>query len=221
MTHGPTDDDPQPQPSWLPPSYSQPPYSQPPDGQPASPPPPSRRSRLPWIIGTIVAAGLLVLGGASFAVWYSWSGRTAPTTQTPPAAASSWLAATNAYCRSTTDPQIKEASPLSATDLAAYLTRIAAINRDLNTVLRKDPPSSLRVQVERVASDWDRMTTLFDQAATALGRNDRAAAARLVAQGDAANQLGNELATRIGLQDCADAGAIGATASASAPGITV
>ncbi len=130
-------------------------------------------------------------------------------------ATSSWLAATNAYCRTTTDPAIKKASPLSTTDLAAYFARIAAINREVDTVLRKDPPSGLRAQVEQVASNWDRMATFFDQAAAALRKNDLSGAKAAAAQGDAANQLGNDLASRIGLQDCAQAGAIGGPASAS------
>jgi hypothetical protein len=132
-------------------------------------------------------------------------------------ATSSWLAATNAYCRTTTDPAIKKASPLATTDLAAYFARVAAINREVDMVLRKDPPSGLRTQVEQVASNWDRMATFFDQAAAALRKNDRAGAKAAAAQGDAANQLGNDLASRIGLQDCAQAGGIGGPASASTP----
>lgn len=137
------------------------------------------------------------------------------------AATASWLSATNAYCRGTTDPALKKVSPLSDTDPATYLTRVAAINRQLDTLLRKNPPSGLRAQVEQVASDWDRMATLFDQAAEAVRRNDRTGAGQLVAQADVANRRGNDLATRIGLRDCAQAGAIGVTTTPTVPGPTV
>jgi hypothetical protein len=154
----------------------------------------------------------------------------APSTGAPPAPSGSapadptsrsWLAATNAYCRNTTDPALKKAAPLAATDPATYFNRIAAINRELDNLLRKDPPSGLRVQTGQVASDWDRMATLFDQAATAVRQNNRSGAAQLIAQGEVANRLGNDQATQIGLRDCADAGGIGVTGGPTAPGATV
>ena len=58
----------------------------------------------------------------------------------------------------------------------------------------------------------------MDQAATAVRSNDPAGATRLLNQADAANQRGNDLASRIGLQDCADAGGIGGTAGPSGGG---
>jgi hypothetical protein len=128
----------------------------------------------------------------------------------------SWLAATNAYCRSTTDPALKKAR--SKGDSAAYFARTAAINRELDAVLRKNPPRGLRSQVERIAAHWDRMADLLDQAAAAVRRDDPSGAMQLVDESNAANQLGNDLATRIGLLDCAQAGAIGMAESPSGPG---
>lgn len=133
------------------------------------------------------------------------------------AATASWLSATNAYCRGTTDPALKKASAVAETDPATYLTRVAAINRELDTLLRKNPPAGLRTQVTQVASDWDRMATLFDQAATAVRRGDRAVAGQLVGQANLANRHGNDLAITIGLRDCAEAGGIGVTATPSGP----
>ena len=75
--------------------------------------------------------------------------------------------------------------------------------------------------MELVASAWDQMASLMDQAATALRANDRTGAARLLDQSDAANQRGNDLANQIGLQDCADAGGIGGTTGPSGGGPTI
>jgi hypothetical protein len=145
-------------------------------------------------------------------------GATPGPTGPPDAATTSWLTATNAYCRNTTDPDLKRVAPLATADPATYFTRVAAINRQLDTLLRKNPPAGLRPQVEQVASAWDQMSSLMERAATAVGNNDRAGAAQLLAQADAANQHGNDLATGIGLQDCADAGGIGVTTSPSGGG---
>jgi hypothetical protein len=148
-------------------------------------------------------------------------GATPGPTSPPDAASTSWLTATNAYCRSTTDPDLKRVAPLATTDAATYFTRVAAINRQLDTFLRKNPPTGLRPQVEQVASAWDQMASLMDQAATALRGNDRTGAARLLDQSDTANQRGNDLANQIGLQDCADAGGIGVTTGPSGGGPTI
>jgi hypothetical protein len=240
------------------PRYGQAPYGQAPYGQPPSVPPSSGR-KLPWIIGAVAAAVVLLLAGVSVAAWHRLSagtnttasgtpaagtpttpGSTSPDTGTPrgspgatsggttpgptghtDAATTSWLAATNAYCRNTTDPDLKRAAPLATADPVTYFTRVAAINRQLDTLLRKNPPAGLRPQVEQIASAWDQMASLMDQAATAVRNNDRAGAARLLDQADTANQHGNDLASRIGLQDCADAGGIGVTAGPSGGGPTI
>ena len=244
-----------------PPTYGQAPYGPPTVSPPYGPPPaqPTGRPRLlPWVLGALAGAMVLVLAGGAFVVWSPWSGRSGPTTApaSPPApapptdpgtaapasptsagtasdvpiptaqatggpATRSWLSATNAYCRSTTDPALKSASAQTKDDPAAHFARAAAINRELDAVLRKNPPHDLRPQVEQITSHWDRMADLLDQAAAAMRRHDSSGVSQLLDQSDAANQLGNDLATRIGLPDCAQAGAIGVPKRPSGPGATV
>ena len=224
-----------------------PPYGAPTDYPAYGPPagqlpgrPTGRPRMLPWILGAVAGVLVLVLTGVGLAVWSPWSktsdpipARTSPSSPADPSSSSepggaaadpanqSWLLATNAYCRGTTDPELKAASPLSKTDPATYFERNAAITRELDTLLRKNPPAGLRSQVEEIATHWDEMADLLDQAAAAIRDGDRTTATQLLDESDTANQLGNDLAKQIGLPDCADAGGIGVTPSPTGPGTSV
>jgi hypothetical protein len=130
-----------------------------------------------------------------------------------------WLAAANAYCRNTTDPELKKVRPLIATDPAGYFSEAAKINRRLDAFLRKDVPAPLRADVASITASWDELATLYEQAAKAGAGGDLTAADDLVARAMVSNEKGNLVARRIGLPDCADAGGLGGSGSA-APTIT-
>ena len=195
--------------------------------------PASRRPT--WIAGALAAVGVIALLAFAMMAWHPWSAgpradpapvSPTPVSPTPGTSGTSgaspspvgprggigeWLVAVNSYCRSTVDPAIKAAA--LDPDVAAYFTRIASINRQLDARLRRSAPSSLQGDVEHLAGDWDRMAALYDQAAAAAAGGNRALALTLARQAEDANQAGNDLAVKIGLPDCASAGGIGETPS--------
>jgi len=142
------------------------------------------------------------------------SGRT-PSAGVPSGSAGEWLSAQNAYCRNTVDPAIKAAGADPNSDAAAFFTRMAAINRELDNRLRQATPSSVKTDVDEIAADWDRMATLYERAAAAVRSGNRAEALRDASQAQDANQAGNDLALKVGLADCANAGGIGDSPSPS------
>jgi hypothetical protein len=138
-------------------------------------------------------------------------------------AALAYVAKANAYCRTTTDPALKAAEPLSQTDPARYLRAAAKANRELDAELRKDVPRDLRSTVAQITKNWDALSEGYEKAAEAFEAGDAATFSQLLAQAQDANAVGNDLAQQIGMGDCADAGGLGGTnggSSPTAPGVT-
>lgn len=123
--------------------------------------------------------------------------------------AKAWIAGINTYCRVTVDPALKAAKALNKSDYPRSLELFAAANRDLDTLMRRDPPDSVKQQVMQIADNWDALADYYEQAAAALHKGDKARALALIEKGNAVNTLGNDLAIQIGLPDCANAGSLG------------
>lgn len=231
--------------SWAPPSG---PRHVPPGAPaPRSTPPPSRDRTAALVVGGLVLLLVVVLA-VGLVVWRAWGdgaatvarpgpgpGSSAPAdpsprdadptpspTGAPPTASRevrAYVDSANEYCRTTTDPRLKEVIPLYRTDPERFFRESAKITRDLDGFLRRGVPPGIADDVEEMTDRWDGLATSSQQAADALASGDPLAAAQHIEEASAANAAGNAVARRIGLPDCADAGGLGG-ADQGTPGPT-
>jgi len=133
----------------------------------------------------------------------------APPRTRAPQSTESWAAPVNAYCR-VADRQLK-AVPQGKDKAArvAYLKGTGAVIRAMNDRLRgMSVPPEHKADYDGMLAAWDQVPTGYDQQAAAVTSGDQTALDAAVASTEAANERGNQLANRLGLPDCADAGGI-------------
>jgi hypothetical protein len=138
------------------------------------------------------------------------------------AAAKAYVEKANAFCRATTDPELKKAFAYADSDPERLFTEAARINRELGTYLRKNVPDEISGNVAGITKDWDTVATAYERGAKAYVAGDLESAGQELAAGEAANRDGNAKARQIGLSDCADAGGLGGgpAGGGASPGVT-
>lgn len=118
----------------------------------------------------------------------------------------SWRAESNDYCRTVTDPQMKQAQSNSSTP---DLRQLAQIQRTSDKYLRGlEMPLSVRDDVRRMTQLWDQFADFLEIQANADDQGDTTLYNQAQTTGNDFNTAGNTTATRLGLDQCAGAGGL-------------
>lgn len=174
--------------------------------QPATPR--RRRSVVKTLLAVMVV--LVVVGwatGAGPRLLGNFQGTNgSPDPQPDTVTMTSWRAESNDYCRTVTDPQMKQAQSNSSTP---DLRQMAQIQRTSDRYLRGlEMPLAVRNDVQQMTQLWDKFADFLEVQTDAFDQGDTAKYTQALTMGNDLNDAGNIIATRLGLDQCAGAGGL-------------